>query len=311
MDVSDGMQDREREAETSSEEIIVRADEVDETGADISTISPTDGGDFEARVEARRQQDIQSIGSPKILANAVPSPPKPPTRPILRRDSSGAPPPPKQPPPPAPPSQEDAPLMADSLSLAELKNMVKDFPKSEAAAYAYEYEDTRTFPEELEEWFQYTAEDNAFLKSAKIAFTETMTSFDWKGRPTPPTGVMGRFRWLGLPPELREMFIDHLCQDLSTLSNLVVTKKLECISYIAMGVPAETTWLEEDPQPDEEANYSPPNDKYRKTVGQLRYIWKAADMLCRTGAIQMLWGVFKTICETDKLVSLKRFLWKD
>ncbi|MCJ1381036.1 Factor arrest protein 11 [Xylographa soralifera] len=301
MDVSDGMQDREQEAETSSEEIIVRADEVDETGADISTISPTDGGDFEARVEARRQQDIQSIGSPKILANAVSSPPKPPARPILRRDGSGAPPPPEQPPPPAPPSHEDAPLMADSLSLAELKNMVKDFPKSEAAAYAYEYEDTRTFPEELEEWFQYTAEDNNFLKSAKIAFTDTVANFDWKGRPTPPTGIMGRFRWLGLPPELREIFVDHLLQDLSTLNSLVVTKNLECISYIAIGVPAETTWLEEDPLPDEEANYRPPNDKYRKTVGQLRYIRKTADTLCRAGAIQTLWDVFKTICENDKV----------
>ncbi|MCJ1416250.1 Factor arrest protein 11 [Xylographa parallela] len=300
MDVSDGMQDREQEAETSSEEIIVRADEVDETGADISTISPTDGGDFEARVEARRQQDIQSIGSPKILANAVSSPPKPPARPILRRDGSGAPPLPKQPPPPAPPSQEDAPLMADSLSLAELKNMVKDFPKSEAAAYAYEYEDTRTFPEELEEWFQYTTEDNDFLKSAKTAFTKTIKNFDWKGRPIPSSGIMGRFRWLGLPQELREIVIDHLLQDLCTLSDLVVTQNLECISYIAMGVPAETTWLEEDPQPDEEADYASPNDKYRKTVGQLRYIRKAADTLCRIGAIQSLWDILKFICENDK-----------
>ncbi|MCJ1286519.1 Factor arrest protein 11 [Xylographa opegraphella] len=300
MDVADDMQDREQQAETSNEEIIVRADEVDETGADISTISPTDGGDFEARVEARRQQDIRSIGGPKILANAVSSPPKPPARPILRRDGSGAPPPPKQPPPPVPPSQEDAPLMADSLSLAELKNMVKDFPKSEAAAYAYEYEDTRTFPEELEEWFQYTVEDNIFQKSAKIAFMETVTDFDWKGRSIPPTGIMGRSRWLGLPPELREILIDHLLQDLSSLNNLVVTKNLECISYIAMGVPAETTWLEEDPRPDEEANYAPPNDKYRRAVGQLRYIHKAADMLCRKDAIQILWGVFNFICENDK-----------
>ena len=306
MDVSDGIQDREQEAETSSEEIIVRADEVDETGADISTISPTDGGDFEARVEARRQQDIQSIGSPKILANAVSSPPKPPARPILRRDGSGAPPPPKQPPPPAPPPQEEAPLMADSLSLAELKNMMKDFPKSEAAAYAYEYEDTRTFPEELEEWFQYTTEDNDFLKNAKMAFTNTITSFDWKGRPIPSAGIMGRFRWLGLPTELREIFISHLLQNVSSLSNSAVTENLECLSYIAMGVPAETTWLEEDPQPDEEADYSSPNDKYRKTIGQLRFIREAADTLCRTGMIQILWSILKTICENHKSVFPER-----
>ena len=302
MDITDGMQEQEHDAETSDEEIIVRADEVDETGADISTISPTDGEDFEARVEARRQQDIQSIGSPKILANAVSSPPKPPARPILRRNVSGAPAPPKQSPPPAPPSQEDAPIMADSLSLAELKNIVKDFPRSEAAVYAYEYDDTRTFPEELEEWFQYTAEDNDFLIRAKIAFGEKISEFDWKGRPTPPTGIMERFKWLGLPPELREMLIDHQLHGLSTMSPSAVTKNLECICYVAIGVPVETTWLEDNPSPDEEADYGSPNDKYRKTVGQLRYIRKAADTLCKTGGMQTLWGIMKTICETDKSV---------
>lgn len=301
MDGSNETSGREQDMENSMEEIIVRADEVDETGADISTISPTDAGDFEARVEARRQQDIQAIGSPKILANAVSSPPKPPARPILRREGS-APPPPKQPPPPAPPPQEDAPHMTDSLSLTELKNMVKDFPKSESAAYAYEYEDTRTLPEELEEWFQYTTEDTEFLVRAKDAFEEEISIFDRETRASPPISVRGRYRWLQLPPELQEMFIFHQLQGLTTTSAIKVAKKLESVAHIAMGVWHETTWLEDDPLPDEEVNYEAPNGKYRKTVGQLHNIRRAAEILSRAGLVKILYDILRSICDNDEWV---------
>lgn len=108
--------------------IIVKADEVDESGADISTISPTDNtpSEFEARIETRRAQDAQVGGTPRVLANAVASPAKPSTRPILRRERS-APPPPQQPPPPAPSQQRDAGA-TDSLSLQQLRRLVTDLP---------------------------------------------------------------------------------------------------------------------------------------------------------------------------------------
>ncbi|MCJ1476805.1 Factor arrest protein 11 [Lambiella insularis] len=298
---------RERDIDSSTEEIIVRADEVDETGADISTISPTDAGDFEARVEARRQQDIQAIGSPKLLANAVSSVPKPLARPTISREGS-APPPPRQPPPPAPLSQEDAPLMADSLSLAELKNMVKDFPKSESAAYAYEYEDTRTMPEELEEWFQYTTEDTEFLIRAKKTFEKEISQFDWGIRPGSTSGVHGRYRWLRLTSELQEKFIFCQLQGLATMSATNVTEKLESVAHIAMGVWQETTWLEDHPLPDEKANYEPPNEKYRKTVGQLDYIRKAAEFLSRAGLVQILYDVLRSVCDDDKAYGMTNLL---
>jgi hypothetical protein len=299
MEVSNDIPEGERDDGAQDEEIIVRADEVDETGTDISTILPDASGDFEARVEARRLQDIASIGSPKILANAVSNPPLPPARPILRREGS-APPPPRQPPPPAPPTQDDIPTTTDSLSLAELRNMVKDFPKSEAVAYAYEYDDTRTFPEELEEWFQYTVEDDGFLGRSKKAFEEEISNFRRSER---PTGSRGLHSWLALPSELRETFVKQQLRGIGALSPAAVTRNLEAIAHLAMGVWQETTWLDDAPPEDEQACFEPPNDKYQKTVGQLQCIQDAANILCRIGAIQTIYDALRRICDKDELVS--------
>ena len=296
MDATHDLSEPTQEDIRSGQEIIVRADEVDESGADISTITPDSDGNFEARVEARRQHDIQTSGSPKPLANnAAPSPPKPPARPILRREGS-APAPPKQPPPPAPQSQEDTPLMADSLSLAELKNMVKDFPKSEAAAYAYEYEDTRTFPEELEEWFQYTTEDNTFLTQANKAYENNISTFNWNER---TATSQGRYKWLKLPPEARTLFIDQQLQGLAQIDTTAVSEKLDCLAYLAMGAWQETTWLEDAASAQEAVDYEPPNDKYLRTIGQLRYIKNTADILSRAALLQSLYDVLRSICDDD------------
>lgn len=299
MEDSSELHEQEREDGVQEEEIIVRADEMDETGTNISAILPEDGGDFEARVEARREQDIQSIGSPKVLANSVSNLPEPPVRPILRREGS-APPPPRQPPPPAPPSQDEAPVMADSLSLAELRNMVRDFPKSEATAYAYEYEDTRTFPEELEEWFQYTSEDNDFITRAKKGFEDHFLVFLEKDQTHWTTRAN---RWLGLSPAMRESFIDQQVRGLDSLTTPEVTRNLECIAHVAMGTWQETTWLESEPPEDELVHFEPPNDKYRRTYGQLEQIRSAANLLSsRTRAIQVLYDIMRSICDNDKLV---------
>ena len=295
MEVSGNLQEEYRDDGGREEEIIVRADEVDETGTNISAISPTSDGNFEARVEARREQDIKAIGSPKILANAVSGPPKPPVRPILRRDGS-APPPPRQPPPPAPLSQEDAPSAADSLSLAELRNMVKDFPKSEAAAYAYVHEDTRTFAEELEEWFQYSAEDNAFIARAKEAFETSTSEFGWDESATSP--IMSN-QWLALPSERREIFINHELQSLKTANTNQALRIMNCLAHIVMGVWHETSWLDDAPLETEQTDFDPPNDKYRKTLSQLRCIQNSSETFCRMGAEQLLFEALISICERD------------
>ena len=266
----------------SQSEILVKADEVDEAGVDISTISTIDEDNLDAQIEARQKYDTT-----KPLANAVPS-----TRPILRREAS-APPPPKQPPPPAPTQEE--PNATDSLSLAQLKRLVSDLPKLEAAAYAYTYEDTRTFPEEMEEWFQYTEEDEKMLIGGKVAFGKKWLQF--------PSSDGGKF-WLKAAPGERAAFVNSLLQELPHLDLQVQVQNLEALSYIALGIWHDTAGLEDDSLGPNSANYEPPNDRYRKCTEQVRWMRNAANTLHGLGAGQKLYDTMRLLLDNDKSVTL-------
>ncbi|KAG8531971.1 uncharacterized protein KY384_003607 [Bacidia gigantensis] len=218
--------------------IIVRADEVDEAGADISTISPTETSsesDFNARIENRRAQDAQPTGSPKILANAVPSPTRPLPRPILRREGS-VPLPPKQPPPPAPNRQDPDEKPADSLSLQQLKKLMGDLPKLEPAAYAYEYEETRGLEEEVQEWFIYTEEERLILLKEKEVFEDRWHEWvadDFEIEQANPS-------WIDVGDSERMQFVKIVVEDLESDDVASRVKSLGCLSYIALGAWDET-----------------------------------------------------------------------
>lgn len=284
--------------------IIVKADEVDESGADISTISPTDTTDseFNERIESRRAQDAQAGGSPKILANAVPSPPRPLSRPTIRRDGS-APLPPQQPPPPAPPQQQDeGGNPTDSLSLQQLRRLVTDLPKLEPTAYAYEYTDTREFPEELEEWFQYSDEERYMLLRAKQTFDEK-----WEqGQATRIAPSEKALQWTDdVEAADRENFLVGALQALTSTELSTRVKSLECISYIALGVWGDTAGLVVEEEGSEKDIFDVKgNSQYSKSKLQLRWIVNGAKLLCRIGALQKLFDVLTRSCDNEKSVIL-------
>lgn len=284
--------------------IIVKADEVDEAGADISTISPTDTfneTDFNDRIESRRAQDAQSGGSPRTLANAVPSPPRPLARPNLRRGDS-APAPPQQPPPPAPSQQrEETSNPTDSLSLLQLKRIVADFPKLEPTAYAYEYAETRSFPEELEEWFQYTEEERYMLLRSKQTFAEK-----WEqAQAERPESSDKTLEWTDVESEDRENFIQGAIQALDSPEISSRVKSLECISYVALGSWGLTAGLEKD---HDDSDLTAIDIKWleaqtTKPKLQLSWIISGTRMLCKLGAVQKLVSVLKKLWESEQSVS--------
>ena len=290
------------EAEGSdSNAIIVKADEVDEAGADISTISPTDATDseFNDRIESRRAQDAKSGGSPKILANSIPSPQRPLTRPAIRRDGS-APLPPQQPPPPAPPQQRDETgNSTDSLSLQQLRRLVTDLPKLEPTAYAYEYTDTREFPEELEEWFQYTEEERYMLLRAKQTFDDR-----WEqAQATRIAPSETALQWTDVEVADRENFLVGALQALASPEPSTRVKSLECISYIATGVWGDTAGLEVEDEGSEKDGFNMKSDsRYSKSKHQLRWLENGVELLCRNGALQKLFDVLTRSCDNEKLV---------
>ena len=279
------------------EEIIVRADEVDEAGADISTISSSDDIDLQHRVEARRQQDLQGSGSPRPLANAVSNGARPQiVRPILRREASAPPPPPRQPPPPTPPAQQnDNGGPSDSLSLAQLRDIVSNLPKIEPTAYAYTYEDTRSFAEELEEWFQYTAEDEELWVQARISFEEEL-----EGADLDPKAPSSNRTWLKLSKEDREVFLRQLLHDMKNPDPIRSNKSLHSLVYLALGVWRETETAEDDANAEPEQDYEPPNEKFKRSNLQLRFIFESGDLLCRFGAVPLLFDLVRELSDNDE-----------
>ena len=295
-------------AKEDSEAIIVKADEVDEAGADISTISPqnaSDPSEFNARIESRRAQDAQSTGGPKILANAIPSPPRPIPRPILRREGS-TPAPPPQPPPPAPPQpREESGNPTDSLSLLDLKRLVSDLPKLVPTAYAYEYEETRSFPEELEEWFQYNEEDRSMLLRARETFVEEWTQVQAEKTSSADQAL----DWTDSLEADRNRFAQRLIQMLDDPDLAARVKTLECISYIALGTWHDAAGMEKNGT---EADLPPSVVKWLESRSarprwQLRWIIDNTKMLSSLGVVQKLVDALKKFWNSEQSVS-RRFL---
>ena len=281
--------------------IIVKADEVDESGADISTISPTDApeSEFTERIESRRAHDAQS--SPKVLANAVPSPPRAKNRPILRREGS-APPPPQQAPPPAPSSrQEEQKNPTDSLSLLELKRLVTDLPHLEPTAYAYDYSETRCFPEELEEWFSYTEEERYMLLRAKQTFDEK-----WEqAQAEQPVASDKALQWQDVSGQDRNSFLVGAIQALRNPDISLRVKSLECLTYVALGVWGDTAGVEKE---DNFSSLTAADKQWldssnTKPKLQLEWIVNGTRMLCELGAAQKLLDVLIKLWESEQSVS--------
>lgn len=205
-----------------SEHHIVKADEVDQTGTDISPVS--DDRLMEEVAEGLRQEQA---------APAVPVS-EPPTaqseqavkRPELRRDGS-APPPPLQPPPPAP-VQQNADRPTDSLSLAQLRRLVQEMPKVEQPAYAFEYADAQPFPDEIEEWFQYNEFDRVMLLGMKATFDRQWRAFSEQNSPG-----NGDISWLDAPEELRRTFITR---SLDKSRHAEVSTRLEALENLCYAV---------------------------------------------------------------------------
>lgn len=199
------------------EPFIVKADEVDDSGADISTISIEDvpnEEEFHARIELRRAHDAVSDGDEKVLANAVQTPLSQPSprRQILVRDATTT----------APPvldteatldeiqllaDQDDAvdqehstsdsgsptsttdttgtsdnaefsnEAPTDSLSLGQLRKLVGEWPRTEEATYQYNYTEAGSFMEEIQEWFEYAESDYALLNNSRDDFESQWQQF--------------------------------------------------------------------------------------------------------------------------------------
>ena len=201
----------------------VKADEVDQTGTDISPVP--DDQLMEEVAEGLRQEQVSQSASPE--PNDQPG--KPPRRPELRRDGS-APPPPLQPPPPAP-VQQNVDRQSESLSLAQLRRLMQEMPKVEQPAYAFEYADAQSFVEEIEEWFQYNEFDQAMLLGMKSSFAHRWHDF-CEDQPS----SFQQPSWIDAPDDARRSFMNQALKGLQDSELFARIEALEAICYTLTGV---------------------------------------------------------------------------
>ncbi|KAL4884047.1 hypothetical protein BJY04DRAFT_183844 [Aspergillus karnatakaensis] len=204
---------------------IVKADEIDQTGTDISPV-PDDQMMQEVAEGIRQEQAAQNSQAQPTEPLASGSHVS--RRPDLHRNAV-APPPPLQPPPPAP-VQRNLDAQTDSLSLAQLRQLVQEMPKNEQPAYAFEYADAQPFAEEIEEWFQYSDFDKAMLLGMKSSFEHIWGSF-CKSQ----SSVSPEPSWVDAPETLHKSFLNEVLDNLQDSEITVRIEALECVCYAVTG----------------------------------------------------------------------------
>ncbi|KAF7597328.1 Factor arrest protein 11 [Aspergillus hancockii] len=221
------MDEASESADTAMQEHhIVKADEVDQTGTDISPVP--DDQLMEEVAEGLRQERV-SRNTPSATGEVPTETGIPQRRPELRRDAA-APPPPLQPPPPAP-MQQNSERPPDSLSLAQLRQLVHEMPRVEQPAYAFEYDDAQPFAEEIEEWFQYSEFDRTMLMGMKSSFEKKWSSFcKSENADSPP------LLWTDTTDTQRKAFTGHVVSSLRDREVPVRIEALEVICYVVTGV---------------------------------------------------------------------------
>jgi hypothetical protein len=271
--------------------LIVKADEVDQTGTDISPV-PDDQLMAEvveglARDQAPGTGDAASnvSGGQDLRASE---------RPELRRDIV-APPPPLQPPPPAP-SQQNAELAPDSLSLAQLKRIVQDIPKIEQRVYAFEYADCQPFPEELDEWFQYSEPERMMLLGSKVSFEHHWKEFCEQG-----SSSLGQLSWLDASPDLRKSFMQQMLDDLQDPDLFLRIEALEAVCYTMAGVWGVTGGRSVEDYPDEPTAKEAAETPRSKSL-QIKWIENNVLLVHECSGIPMLFEYMRKVFDKDRLV---------
>jgi len=233
------------------------------------------------------------------LADVGPPAPDPPImsgiplgRPQFQRNQS-QPPPPNQPPPPPAPQQIGNPN--DSLSLMQLRRIVNEFPKAEALTYAFEYKDTATFEEEINEWFSYNPAEFKRLIRAKDTFQRR-----WKKG--------SKQSWLDAKQTEQQEFVRAEVNELHSEQLRRRCKGLQSLLHIVLGVWDETAGLRVDTfeskgkeaSRDEEVDNSTFNgdlqesvDRLKATEPQCEHIRLGIELFSAAGGIPLLFQVMQ------------------
>ncbi|ORY71228.1 required for hyphal anastomosis [Pseudomassariella vexata] len=142
---------------------------------------------------------------------------QPPVRPGLQRNSMSI-------PPPQPPQGNQLP---DSLSLAQLRLIVSEFPRTEAVAYDFVYSDTGPHAEEIDEWFVYQFWQWVRLNTAQRGFEA-----QWEQDVGSKHEYM---EWDEATDDIRSTFVRSALEQIKTNQNAPRAAAVGRIMYIVLG----------------------------------------------------------------------------
>lgn len=194
-------------------------------------------------------------------------------RPGLQRNQT--PNPPSQPPPP--PGNQPP----DSLSLAQLRRIVSEFPRNEAAAYDFEYSDTGPHAEEIDEWFVYQFWQWVRLNAAQRAFES-----HWEQE----MGAENEYlTWDDASEEIRSQFVLKALDQIRSGDDGERVPAIGKIAYIVCGRWSDT------------AVASPFGDKSKlrtaATPGQLAAMRSGIILLAELGGLPTIWTALQDAFE--------------
>ena len=225
-------------------EPFLQADEVDEVGP----IATGPGGQRDTAIGITKkpaldplppQDGTQPEPMAAISVTAAPLA----LRPILKRERSAPPPPQYALSTDVPPIAltTDQPNPADSLSLAQLRKLVTDMPtKVEPVPYDFQYNDTASLTEEIEELFGYDLEEAEIHRETLVHFTTTWDTFGRYDNSTALHSIGNYMNWGSATSVEHRAFLCKLKEALYDSKHVALEENLQVLVYIGLGCWYET-----------------------------------------------------------------------
>ncbi|KAI8943731.1 hypothetical protein NX059_001711 [Plenodomus lindquistii] len=216
-------------------------------GAELIGNSSADFPVIEAEPEEELNLPLDTAEQQRLMLNQTDGRPPNgppltlPARPGLQRGNSVPTPAPQHLPPPAPPAPPPDTPPNDSLSLAQLQNLVRGGQlKVEPTPYAFTYDDASSFEEELEEWFSYAVEEQAMLLKTHASFAMEWSCFH--GLNDAQNNVEG-LDWEAATDAQHADFLQRLLEGCTQTDPVARLRMLEALVYVLLGCWHETAGL--------------------------------------------------------------------
>lgn len=228
---------------------------------------------------------VLNTSTPENIPTSNQQPPQ--QRPPLQRNAPSQPPPPVPQPPPSASSSQYPPQSPaagqqpqDSLSLAQLRRIVAEFPKTEPIAYDYVYTDMGPHEEEIDEWFVYNFWQWVRLNSANRAFHSA-----W-GK------MFGQdYAWANLGGDAHKKFVTAALAGIRWQDRAARSEAIGTLVYLVLGRWTESVRNAAVP------SLKNPKTKSAATKVQLAAMKEGVLLLSDAGGIGPVWEALKAAFE--------------